>query len=103
MSSLIPRTPGPLAASSQVPDGFSRNEGKQLARLQNAEVTRGLVAATRVQTRGFVAAIGIQTVGMLSREAAFQGDGDPLTANRLNYIVDQYATFVGGEIARFGH
>lgn len=39
---------------------------------------------------------------MLSREAAFQADGDPATANRLNFIVDQFANYVGNEVARFG-
>jgi len=89
--------------ATQIPDGFSRSEGKTLARLQNRELTHGLVKATRVQAAGMVATVGLQTTAMLSREAAFQADGDPVTANRLNFIVDQYATFVGGEIARFGH
>ena len=86
----------------QVPDGFGRYESKQFMRLQNAELTRGLVEATRVQAAAMIAGMGLQTVGMLSREAAFQAGGDPATANRLNFLVDQYANFVGGEIARFG-
>jgi len=84
------------------PDGFSRTESKQLARLQNAELTHGLVTATRVQAAGFVATVGLQATAMLSREATFQADGDPATANRLNFIVDNYATFAGGQVARFG-
>lgn len=101
MSNLIPRPSIELA--TQIPEGFSRSEGKTLMRLQNRELTHGLVKATRVQAAGMVATVGLHTTAMLSREAAFQADGDPGTANRLNYIVDQYATFVGGEIARFGH
>lgn len=101
MSNLIPRPSTELA--TQIPEGFSRSEGKTLMRLQNRELTHGLVKATRVQAAGMVATVGLHTTAMLSREAAFQADGDPVTANRLNYIVDQYATFVGGEIARFGH
>jgi hypothetical protein len=89
--------------AEQVPEGFSRAEGKTLMRLQNRELTHGLVKATRVQAAAMVATVGLHTTAMLSREAAFQADGDPATANRLNFIVDQYATFVGGEIARFGH
>lgn len=89
--------------AEQVPEGFSRSEGKTLMRLQNRELTHGLVKATRVQAAGMVATVGLHTTAMLSREAAFQADGDPATANRLNFIVDQYATFVGGEVARFGH
>jgi hypothetical protein len=81
--------------TSQVPDGFSSAEGKEMVRLQNRELTHGLVKATRVQAAGMVATVGPQTTAMLSREAA--------TANRLNFTVDQFATFVGGEIARFGH
>ncbi|MHA3019618.1 hypothetical protein ACXPWS_05030 [Mycobacterium sp. BMJ-28] len=90
------------AVAAEVPDGFSRAEGKQLARLQNAELTRGLVSATRVHAAATVAGIGLQATGMLSREAAFQADGDPVAANRLNFIVDQFANYVGNEVARFG-
>ncbi|RIT44625.1 hypothetical protein [Mycobacteroides abscessus] len=85
-----------------VPDGFTRAEGKQLTRRQNAELARGLVAATRVQAAATVAGIGLQATAMLSREATFQADGDPVTANRLNYIVDQFANYAGNEVARFG-
>ena len=90
------------AVSQFVPDTFSRAEGKQLTRLQNAELAHGLVAATRVQAAATVAGIGLQATAMLSREAIFQADGDPATANRLNFIVDQFANYVGNEVARFG-
>lgn len=90
-------------AEEHVPEGFSRSEVKTLLRLQNRELTHGLVKVTRVQAGGMVATVGLHITAMLSREAAFQADGDPATANRLNFIVDNYATFVGGEIARFGH
>nr|WP_090344912.1 hypothetical protein [Mycolicibacterium malmesburyense]CRL76788.1 hypothetical protein CPGR_04091 [Mycolicibacterium malmesburyense] len=101
MTDLIPHASNAVAAQ-QVPSGFGRAEGKQLARLQNAEITRGLVTATRVQAAATVAGIGLQATAMLSREAAFQADGDPLTASRLNHIVDQFASYVGHEVARFG-
>lgn len=101
MSNLVPRPNTELAAHT--PEGFSRTEGKTLMRLQNRELAHGLIKATRVQAAGMVAAVGLHTAAMLSREAAFQADGDPATANRLNFIVDNYATFVGGQIARFGH
>jgi hypothetical protein len=87
---------------SQVPDGFSRAEGKALVRLQNRELTYGLVKATRVHAAAMVAGIGLQATGMLSREAEFQAGGDPVIANRTNFIVDGFATFVGGEVAGFG-
>ncbi|QEM47938.1 hypothetical protein FZ046_00940 [Mycolicibacterium grossiae] len=86
----------------EVPDGFTRHEEKELLRRQNAEVTRGIVAATRVQAAALTASVGIQCVGMLSREAQFQADGDPAVMNRLNYIVDQFACIAGNEVARFG-
>ena len=88
--------------ATQVPDGFSRPEAKQLTRMQNAELTRGLVAGTRVQAAGMVAAVALQTTAMLSREANFQSDGDPATANRLNFIVDQFACIAANEVTRFG-
>lgn len=100
MSSLIPSS-NHLPASGTQPDGFSRTEGKALARQQNAEVTRGLVAGTRVQAAGFVAGLGLQATAMLSREARFQADGDPATAVRLEHIVDAYAMYVGVEVNRF--
>lgn len=87
---------------SQVPEGLTRSEGKQLARLANAELAHGIVTATRVQAAATVAGIGLQATAMLSREAAFQADGDPVAANRLNFIVDQFANYVGNEVARFG-
>ncbi|UGT64428.1 hypothetical protein [Nocardia asteroides] len=99
MSSLLPRANAQL--SPNIPDGFTRSEGRSLQRLQNKEVARGLVAATRVQAAGIVAALGLQTTAMLSREANFQADGDPAAAARLGYIVEQYAAFVGSEVSRF--
>jgi hypothetical protein len=93
-----PRAAGSLAA--QIPDSFSRAEAKTLARLQNAELTHGLVKATRIQTAAVVAGVGLQCVGMLSREARFQEDGDPAAANRLQFVVDQFANFVGREVAQ---
>lgn len=95
--------PSTNLAEQQVPDGFNRSEGKTLMRLQNRELTHGLVKATRVQAAAMVATAGLHATAMLSREAAFQADGDPATTNRVNFIVDNYATFVGGQIARFGH
>lgn len=98
----VPSIRQPNGLNSYVPEGFSRSEGKQLTRLQNAELTRGLVTATRVQAAAMVAGTGLQATGMLSREAAFQADGDPMIANRLNFIVDQFACFAANEVARFG-
>lgn len=101
MSFPAPRSATSLTASGNI-DGFDRRESKELSRRQNAEIARGLVVATRVKAAGLVAATGLQMTAMLSREANFQADGDPDVANRLNFIVDQYATFAGNEVARFG-
>lgn len=100
---FVPSIRQPNSLTSAVPERFSRPEGKQLMRLQNAELTRGLVVGTRVQAAAMVAGLGIQCTGMLSREAAFQADGDPAAANRVNFIVDQFANYVGTEVAQFGH
>jgi hypothetical protein len=97
VSSLIPSG----NTSGNVPDTFSRSEAKGLTRQQNAEVARGLVAATRVQAAGYVAATGMHLTGMLSREAQFQSDGDPRTAERLNYIADSFAEYAAWEVRRF--
>lgn len=98
----LPVTRQSASPATQIPDGFTRTEGKQLARLQNAEITHGIVTATRVQAAATVAGIGLQATAMLSREAMFQADGDPVVANRLNFIVDQFATYTANEVARFG-
>ena len=99
MSNLLPHSSNAL--SMQIPETFTRAEGKELSKLRNREVAQGLVAGTRVQAAGMVAALGMQTTAMLSREAMFQADGDPTTMNRLNHIVDTYATFVGNEVNGF--
>lgn len=101
MTNLIARSHTGLDAAGS-PDSFTRAESKELARLQNNEVTHGLVVATRVQSAALVAAASLQATAMLSREAAFQADGDPAAMNRLNYIVDQFAAFAGTAVARFG-
>ncbi|MGW0019934.1 hypothetical protein ACWDUD_16530 [Rhodococcus sp. NPDC003382] len=100
MSTIVSRPNSSLVAA-QTPDTFTRTEGRDLARLQNREVARGLIASTRVQAAGMVAATGLQITGMLSREAAFQSNGDPNVAARLDHIVDCFAEYVGAEVARF--
>lgn len=98
MSSIIPRT----SIGLSIPDGFTRAEGRELARAQNKEIARGQITATRIQAEGFVTAVGVQVVGMVSREAAFQADGDPVIMNRVNHIVDRLAVKLGNEVERFG-
>lgn len=89
--------------SSPAARALTRSAGRALVHRQNAEVARGLVAATRIEAAALSASVGIQCAGMLGREAQFQSDGDPVIANRLNHIIDQFACFVGAEVARFGH
>lgn len=89
--------------SSQIPDGFSRPEGKELVRATNKEVARGIVTATRVQAAGYVAAVGLQATAMLSREAQHLSDGDPAAAARLHHIVDQFALVAANEVAKFAY
>jgi hypothetical protein len=88
---------------SQAPVGFNRGEGRTLVHLQNRELTHGMVTATRVQAAATVAGIGMQCVGMLSREARFQENGDTAAANRLQHVADEFAVFVGAQVARFGY
>ncbi|ALE06933.1 hypothetical protein AL755_18155 [Arthrobacter sp. ERGS1:01] len=100
MSDLI-RRPGGDASPFSAPGGFTRPEAKGLQRRQNNEIANGLVTAARVQSAGFVAATGIQLSAMLSREAQFLSDGDPRTAERLNYIADSFAEYAALEVRRF--
>ena len=95
------RFTSPLAP--QIPEGFSRPEGKELVRATNREVARGIVTATRVHAAAYVAAVGVQATGMLSREAQHQSDGDPAAAARLHHIVDQFALVAAGEVAKFAY
>lgn len=100
MTSLIPRTHSRLSTSSRVPETFSRNEGKELERRQNAAVADGLVTATTVQAKGFVTMVAVQLVGSLSREAAFQHGGDPRVAARTELLLDQFTMTAANEIGR---
>jgi len=98
MSNLTPRPASP--GISQIPEGFSRAESKSLQRAQNAEVSHGLVIATRVQAAGFVAATGIQLTGMLSREAEFLSNGDPQAKAQMDYVADSFAEGAAYEVRR---
>lgn len=98
MSNIVPSPKGP---TTNIPESFSRPEGRSLARRQNAEVARGLVTATRIQAAGHVAATAMHMTSMLSREAAFLADGDPQTAARLNFIVDSFADNAAWEVRQF--
>lgn len=98
----LPATRSNNDLTNLIPDGFSRAEGKSLAQRQNAEIARGIITATRLHAAATVAGIGLQATAMLSREASFQADGDPVLMNRLNFIVDQFATYAGSELSRFG-
>lgn len=100
--SAPPMLPPTTTIAQSAPNGFSRTESRSLSRRQNAEVANGLVAASRVQAAALTAAVGIQCVGMLSREAQFQAAGDSTIAHRVDHIVDQFASFVGNEVAQFG-
>lgn len=102
MSLPVKRRTTTTTAVADAAEMFSRAEYKQLERSQHAEMARGIVTATRVQAAATVAGVGLHTTAMLSREAAFQADGDPSLMNRLNFIVDQFATYAGTEVARFG-
>jgi hypothetical protein len=81
-------------------DGFSRSEERALARRQNAEIARGLVAAANLQAKGFATMVATQIVGSLSREAEFQAGGDPRVAARVNLLVDQFTMAAANEIGR---
>jgi hypothetical protein len=89
--------------ATPITDGLSRSQRSRLRRRQEAELTRGIAAAARVQAAATVAAWGIQMTGMLGREAAFQADGDPVTASRLHHIIDQFDCLVACEVAGCGH
>ena len=53
----LPVTRQGASAATNIPEGFSRSEGKTLMRMQNAEIAHGLVAATRVQAAAMVAQV----------------------------------------------
>ncbi len=100
MTSLVPNSTGWLSTDSSAPAGFSRTEGKDLVRRQNAAVAAGIVTATKAQAKGLVTMVGIQLVGSLSREAAFQHGGDPSVAARTDLLLDQFTMAVANEIGR---
>lgn len=99
MSALVPKSGNSLSPS--VPDGFTRQEGKSLARQQNSEIARGLVIGTRMQAAALVANMAMQATASLSREARFLADGDERTSERLDAIIDGYAMLGVNELGRF--
>lgn len=99
MSNLTPKQGSSLSA--YVPDSFSRQEGKALMTAQNKEIARGLVVGTKVQAAAMVTNIAMQATASLSREARFLADGDERTGERLEFIVDGFATYAGSELNRF--
>ena len=102
MSNLVPRSPRSLSTTgSRVPSSFSRAEGKALQRAENAEITEGLVAGTRLASQGFVTAFAIQQLGMLQREADHQFTGDPRHDARQQYLLDRFAEGAGQIIRSF--
>ncbi|GAB3275689.1 hypothetical protein GCM10027449_14680 [Sinomonas notoginsengisoli] len=98
MTDIIRRPDGTV---SPYPQSFSRSEGRALQRRQNTEVANGLVTAARVQAAGYVAVTGMHLSAMLSREAEFQANGDPRSAERLNFIADSFAEYAAWEVRRF--
>ncbi|AKE92495.1 hypothetical protein [Rhodococcus aetherivorans] len=100
MSNLIPRSARPLTTYG-ASDSFTRSEGRELMRRQNAEIARGIVSATRLQAAGMVATVGMQATAMLYRQADLLSGGDPELRMQLNPIAGQYASCVGVELARF--
>ncbi|RQM32200.1 hypothetical protein [Rhodococcus ruber] len=100
MSNLIPRPDQSLVLQRSA-DRFTRSEGRELARRQNAEIARGIVSATGLQALGMVAHVGMQSTAMLYRQADLLSGGDPETRMQLNAIAGQYAGCVGLELARF--
>lgn len=81
-------------------DILSRAEAKALASRQNAEVMRGLIAATRIQAKGFATLVATELVGSLSREASFQNRGDPKDVARTDLLIDQLTLSAAREIGR---
>lgn len=97
MSDLVRNPSGTFA---NVPASFDRGEAKSLTRQQNAEIARGLVTSTRIQSAGLAAGAAIQMTAMLSREAEFLADGNPQTAARLNFVADSFAEYAAWEVRR---
>lgn len=99
MNAIVPNNSN-RGNGSGVPESFSRPEARSLARRQNTEIAHGIVTSSRIQAAGFVAAGAIQMTSMLSREAEFMADGNPSTANRLNFIADSFAEYAAWEVRR---
>ena len=101
MSSNITPVNGAGSSPQSVLSRFSKPEQRAMTRAQNAEVARGAVVASRVQSAGMVAAAAMQMTGMLSREAQFLADGDPATSARLNHLADSYAEYAAWELRQY--
>jgi hypothetical protein len=97
MSDILPRNSG--ANRPNVPEGFSRAEGKQLQASTNREVAAGIVKNTRLSVANFLTSTALHQATSLTRQAYALADGDEYLASRLGALVDGYVRYAHEEIA----
>lgn len=97
MADILPRNSG--TNTPNVPDGFSRAEGKQLQAATNREVAAGIVMNTRLSVAHFVTNTALNHTTSLTRQAYALADGDEYLASRLGALVDGYVRYAHDEVA----
>lgn len=75
---------------------------KAVVRAVDAESARGLARAARVRAAGFVPETVLAEVELLSRMEAVVAKGDPIAAERVSGIVEDFVHVARTELRRMG-
>jgi hypothetical protein len=75
---------------------------RRVVRAVDAESARGLARAARVRAAGFVAETALAEVELLSRMEAVVAKGDPIAAERVSGIVEDFVYVARTELRRMG-
>lgn len=75
---------------------------KAVVRSIDAEAARGLTRAARVKAAGIVAETALAEVELLSRMEGAVAKGDPIAADRVSGIVEEFVHIARSEIRRMG-
>jgi hypothetical protein len=75
---------------------------KAVVRSIDGEAARGLTRAARVRAAGFVAETALSEVELLSRMEAAVSRNDPIAAERVSGIIEDFVSVARSELRRMG-
>jgi hypothetical protein len=95
MSMLVPRHPGGV----NVPDGFSRSEGKAVQAATNREIAQAIITNVRLDAAAYVTNTAMNHTAALVHQAYALADGDEALLQALGSLISQgYLPFAKSEI-----